>query len=628
MELEQLQTSGADHDGNRRLQISKILPKILYVGGLPNVRFRLLLIVQAVHMKPELIARLEDLLSKDALEIATEVRALQKDYQKIWTSEFEKAKQAFIDEGGHARDFHFQKTEEDLRFETLLEKYGKLKKEAEAKLSATQARNLSIRMEIIAKIRDLSQVSENVGAAVRKLQELQAQWKECGQVSPHKYKEVQAEYSRAVEEFYYNLKIFRDLHEHDLKKNFELKTQVIEKLRHVQELENIKEAERLIKVYRNEWDEIGPVPNGKWENLKQEYKTVLDDTYKKIKAYYHGLEEQKEQNLKTKEQLIVRAQEVLESVKEESKAQKWNEATDKLLAIQAEWKNTGRAIEKENERVWSEFRAVCDAFFEKKKEFFSVLSEKSAASRKAKSELIAKAEAIQNSTDWQKTATELIRLQENWKKIPNHGDKEESRLFNRFRKACNHFFDARKKHFEQIDASYEQNLSKKEEIINKLNSFTLSEDMAENRERLKAISSEFTAAGHVPAKDKKRINDAFYNRLDELYEQMHIDRHEKQMMQFRARVERLSASENAGDLLRKEADHLRRLSEEISGRIRTYENNLGFFKTSKGNEGFLKEVSDKVNNEKAKLDEVNAKRKLVSEAMNKFRENEKARAEA
>ena len=161
-----------------------------------------------------------------------------------------------------------------------------------------------------------------------------------------------------------------------------------------------------------------------------------------------------------------------------------------------------------------------------------------------------------------------------------------------------------------------------------MNAFTLSDDMNANREQLRAISAEFTAAGHVPIKDKKRINDAFYNRLEELYEQMHIDRHEKQLMQFSAKVDRLMHSENATELLRRESDHLRRQSEEISARIRTYDNNLGFFKSSKGENNLLKEVSEKVNAEKSRLDEVNGRRKMVNDALNRLRESEKSKAEA
>ncbi|MES2679805.1 MAG: DUF349 domain-containing protein [Bacteroidota bacterium] len=570
-------------------------------------------------MKTELITRMDELLLKDAGEVAADVRALQKEYQKLWTSEFEKARQAFVDEGGKAKEFEFPKQPEDLKFEELTEKYTRLKKESDAKIAAEQAKNLMIRQEIVAKIKDLSQLSDNVGAAVKMLGELQKKWKETGPVSSHKYKEIQADYSRAVEDIYYNLKIFRDLQEHDLKKNLELKTELIQKLKSVQSVENIKEAERLIKFYRNEWDEIGPVPNGKWEPLKHDYKLALDETYAKIKLHYNSLEEQKEDNLKKKLEIIEKVKELI-AVMESNKAIKWNEAADRIIAFQNEWKSIGRTTEKDNEKIWAEFRALCDTFFDRKKEFFAGQNEKFSANRKIKSDLITKAEALQNSTDWQKTGLELIRLQDTWKKHPGSGDKEEPRLFARFRKACNTFFDAKKKHYEDIDASYEKNLVIKEEILARFNELKPAEDKHVNHEQLKAISAEWNAAGMVPMKDKKRINDAFYNRMDELYDQMHMDKQEKGMMQFKTKLERLAGSENGFDLLRKESDHLKKISDEISGRIRTYDNNLGFFKTSKGSNSFMKEIEEKINAEKSKIAELSAKRKLITEELNKIRE--------
>jgi hypothetical protein len=581
-------------------------------------------------MKSELIAKMEELLSKDAGEVASDVRTLQKEYQKLWTLEFEKARQEFVDEGGQVKEFEYHKQSDDVHFEQLIEKYNKLKKEADAKIASEQARNLLIRQEIIAKIKDLSHVSENVGAAVRKLQELQTQWKETGQVSPHKYKEIQAEYSRAIEDIYYNLKIFRDLQEHDLKKNLELKTGLIEKLKSLQGLDNIKEAERLIKIYRNEWEEIGPVPNAKWDELKHNYKQVLDETYAKIKAHYNSIEELKETNLKSKQAIIEKVREISDSVSD-AKASKWNEATEKIIALQAEWKTVGRTTEKDNEKVWTEFRSLCDNFFEKKKAFFSGLNEKFSANRKIKSDLIAKAEALKDSTDWQKTGLDLIRLQETWKKYPSNGDKEEPKLFARFRKACNTFFDAKKNHFDSLEASYEKNMHAKEEILKRLNEFKLGEDAASNRESVKNFTAEWNAAGLVPMKDKKRLNDAFYNKVDELYEQMHIDKNEKASIQFRTRIDRLLASENAFDLLMKESDHLKKQAEEINSRVRTYDNNLGFFKTSKGNNSFMKEIEDKIAGEKAKIAELTAKRKMITEELNKLRaasSPEKQKAEA
>ena len=159
-------------------------------------------------MKQELIKKFEELLTKNAGEVASDVRTVQKEYQKEWMLQFEKAKQQFIDDGGKAKEFEFAKDKDDLFFDGLIEKYQKLKKEEDKKIENEQEKNLKIRKEIVAKISDLSKLSDNVSAAFKMLQELQTQWKEVGPVSSHKYKELQSEYSKAIEDFHYNLKIY------------------------------------------------------------------------------------------------------------------------------------------------------------------------------------------------------------------------------------------------------------------------------------------------------------------------------------------------------------------------------------------------------------------------------------
>jgi prophage DNA circulation protein len=129
-------------------------------------------------------------------------------------------------------------------------------------------------------------------------------------------------------------------------------------------------------------------------------------------------------------------------------------------------------------------------------------------------------------------------------------------------------------------------------------------------------------------KDKKRLNDAFYNKLDELYEQMQIDKTEKASIQFRTKLDRMIASENGMDLLSRESDHYKKMIDEINGRVRTYDNNLGFFKTSKGNTSFLKEIEDKISAEKSKLAELTAKRKMINEELGKVRDAGRQKTEA
>lgn len=570
-------------------------------------------------MKQEIINQLEEMLSNpDASVVAHQMRTLQKEYQKMWTTEFEKAKQEFVEEGGKAKEFEYAKSAEDLKISALLDKFEKKKKEDDLKIAGEQSKNLEIRKEIIAKINDLSQVSDNIGAAIKKLIELQALWKTTGSVSTHKYKEIQAEYSKAIEEFNYKLSLSKQLQEHDLKRNYELKTELLDKIKALKELSNVKEAERLIKIYRNDWEDIGPVPNDKWDELKGSFRAALEESYSKIKVHYTSVEEEKEANLSLKKALVEKLKEVV-TKGENATATAWNKLTNDIASLQAEYKTIGRTNQKDNDKVWAEFRELCDTFFAHKKAFFATHHEKQSGIKDQKQELITKANELKVSTDWQKTGLALIKLQEAWKKIPHAGG-DENKLYNKFREACNFFFDAKKNHFAEQDASYETNLKQKEELLQKLMALEITDNNSDTHTILKQFSTDWNAAGLVPMKDKKRINDAFYNRLDELYDKLKMSSTEKHLLQFNTKLERFANSENPELALKKEADYLKKQIDEINEKLKTYDNNAGFFKVSgKGPNPFMKEIEEKISAEKQKIKDFTEKRKLVIAELNKLK---------
>ena len=102
----------------------------------------------------------------------------------------------------------------------------------------------------------------------------------------------------------------------------------------------------------------------------------------------------------------------------------------------------------------------------------------------------------------------------------------------------------------------------------------------------------------------------------------------KQIISFVPNMSVVGEAENGEDLLLRENDHLRRQSDEVSARLRTYDNNRGFFKPAKGENSFIKEIEQKIQAEKDRLDEISEKRKLIKEAIARLRERENAKAEA
>ena len=565
-------------------------------------------------MKSEIIRKMEEVLANaDTSAVASQAKLLQREYEQAFSSEMEKARQEFIDEGGRARDFIYSKTKEDEKIVELFDKFRKLKKQNEEKILQEQKKSLEIKKQIVADINDLSKLEVNVGSAVKKLQELQAKWKETGNVPPAFYRDMQSEYSKAIESFYYNLTIYRALQDHDLKKNFELKESVVSKLKELTVVTEIKDLEKKLRFLRNEWDEIGPVPQEKWEELKASYKTVLDEIYSLMKSKQEALQQIKLENLKKKEELVEKIKSIL--IQELVSDSDWKKATDEVLNVQNEYKNSGHVDRAASEDVYRRFREQCDLFFEKKKDFFAVWKEKLEELKKQKNDLITQAEQLMTQTDWKEVSEKLIRLQDRWKKIGSLGQ-EEHRFFMRFRKACNQFFDAKKAHFEEKDAQFSSNLVVKEEILKELNAFELIEDLMQNRESLKAFNQKWNEAGMVPFKDKQRLNDLFYNRLDELFDRLNIEAKEKNQMKYLAKIDRLKQSDNSETLLKREKDFIKKNIDEINSSVRTFENNMGFFKVSKGKGDLMSEFETKIQAERSKLKDWEEKLKLVNKAMN------------
>jgi hypothetical protein len=571
-------------------------------------------------MKANIISKLEELLANaDISAVAKKVKELQREYEQSFSKEMEKAKQEFIDDGGKARDFIYSKTTEDTKIIQLFEQYRKLKKQEEDKIAAEQTKNLEIKLRIIKDINDLSQLEVNVGSAIKKLHELQLNWKETGAVSTHKYKELQSEYSKAVESFNYNINIFRQLQDHDFKKNTELKMEVIQKINALLEKDNIKEVEQIIKVYRNDWEEIGPVLQDSWTELKITYKDAIDKVYAKIKAYYNEMEDRKKNNLEAKKAIVEKAKVLI--AEPPTSDEKWKNKTEELIKLQDEYKNIGYTEKPAGDLVYREFRNICDEFFNAKKDFYTHLKEKHAAAKLQKMALIEKAEALQNETaNFKDTTDKIIRLQDDWKKIPNAG-MEEPRLFQRFRKACNTFFDAKKSFFEAKENEYAGNLQAKEEILKKLYEFNLSGENTTDRAELKKFSESWNAAGLVPVKEKQRINDAFYKKLDELYDVVISSQSEKFLMKYKNKLERFKSSSDSETLLKKEREFLKKQMDEINASIRTYENNMGFFKNAKGKNDFITELEKKVETEKNKLKDFQIRMTLLKEIIDSSKQH-------
>ena len=109
---------------------------------------------------------------------------------------------------------------------------------------------------MISKLQDIIQNEENIGAAFGAYKEIHEKWKATGDIPRDNRDDIQTEYSKTLESFFYNMKIYRELKDHDKHRNYQLKLELIEKLKALVSQESMKELESQLKVLQNEWEEI------------------------------------------------------------------------------------------------------------------------------------------------------------------------------------------------------------------------------------------------------------------------------------------------------------------------------------------------------------------------------------
>ena len=564
----------------------------------------------------EKVALLESLKTlsqqEDVLSVAREVSELRSRFEDVVIEEDRQfqIKQLEAQERGET----VEEQPEDLirnEFYTLYGEFREKRNTAQRERKETEEANLRRKRSLIDRLKVVIEKEENIGAALTAYKEIHEQWKEVGDIPREKRQDLQSEYSRLLETFFYHIKIYRELREHDLHRNQQLKLDVIKRIQALADVENIKDVEQSIKALQNEWDETGPIGNEEWENIKNLYWDAVRAAYTRIQSFYDEKRTEIAENLEKKKSIAQRAAELVEQVKAEV-PKDWKAVTDVLIGLQNEWKTIGFGPRKENEDIWKEFRASCDAFFETKKSFFDTIRSQFDGVAEKKQALIQKLETIKTSTEWKSATEKIVALQKEWKTLGNAGHKFEQKLWKEFRAACDYFFDAKQAHFSEQDKALAGNLTAKNELIETIKSTVLPEDKKEALALLRDFAAAFNAIGFVPMKEKDNVFQAYREALNGHYEKLKLEGAEQDRMMFQAKMDTMKASPNADKAMAREKADLNEKMNQLKADILQYENNLGFFAKSKGADALRKEVENKIAAAHRKIEDIKNKIKLLA----------------
>lgn len=563
--------------------------------------------------KATLLDRLKQLVNEeDILSVNAEVNELKTAFQDIITEEERQRQIQLLDNGSEELDLPVSDPIKDAFFE-LYQTYRAKKTAFVSAQKLEQEGNLRQKIRLIDRLKTLITEEEKIGAAVASYKEIHEEWKQIGDIPRDKRQEVQNEYSKLVEGFFYNLKIYRELKDHDLKRNTQLKKEIVQKVQELAKHPSIKEVESVIKSLQNEFEEIGPVLNEEWEQLKQSYWDAVKAVYALIHKHYDERKEALKENIEKKRVLLEKVQTHVSNLTQLSSIKDWDKASNTLQQFQQDWKEIGFGTKKENDELWELFRKECDAFYAEKKNFYASLREKQQEFVDAKKKIIEKAHALKASTDWKNTTNQFLHLQETWKKTGHVSQKTEQVLWKEFREACDFFFDAKQAHYAQQDQSFKQNLDAKNALIAEIEAYSVPDDKQKALADLRNFAASFSGIGMVPMKEKDAVYNRYKAALDSHYGKLKLEGEEKEKAFFQAKLDTLKASPNAAQLIDKERRELAQKITKLQQDIIQFENNLGFFANSKGADALKKEVMHKIDQAKQRIEEYKQKMSMLKQ---------------
>lgn len=538
--------------------------------------------------------------------------AIKHAFYKSIKSRNEEQLQKHLDEGGKREDFvaTVNPLEEEIR--EILQNY-KTKRDAELLRGENEKQeNLNAKNRILEEMKALlDNTEEDAIAKWPKFKKLRDEWKEIGQVPAANVNALWKSFQLYSENFYDNLKIGNELRDYDFRKNLELKTNLCEQAEGLADVKDVIAGFRKLQQLHDEWKKIGPVSKEIREEIWTRFKNASTVVNKRHHDYFDQLRSEEVENLAKKESLC----EKMESLDLTSfnSYKDWQDQTEVVLGFQAEWKTIGFAPKKDNNLIFERFRTACDNFFKAKNTFLKNTKETMVSNLNRKLALCEKAESLKDSSDWKATSEVLVELQKEWKTIGAVPKKQSDVVWKRFSGACDAFFNRKNAEFSGQHKEQEDNLSKKKELIDKINALTINGDAEEKYNELKTLISEWNAVGHVPFKEKDKLYKKYKEAIDKKFDDLKAENANKRFEAFKANVQDKSPKERQSTVSN-ERRRMVKSYEGIMNDIKTIETNMCFFRNSKNGSAIVEEYQQKVENLKKESQQILAQIKQLDEA--------------
>ena len=376
-------------------------------------------------------------------------------------------------------------------------------------------------------------------------------------------------------------------------KAFEKKKSILDKLSEL--VENQGDVDKIfpqVRELQQAWKEAGEVSKNKYNELVKKYQILIEKFYDYVKISNELRDYDLKKNIEAKVALCEAAEKLAEE-------KQLNAAFQKLQALHSEWRELGPVPREMREEIWNRFKNASDVINKKHAAFYQSKKEEEVENLKKKTALCEAVEAIDlakisSYNEWDKVTEKVFEIQAEWKKIGFDPKKNNTKIYERFRAACDALFEAKSEYYKTAKDKLSANIKAKKELIEQAEALKDSTKWKETTEKLINLQKQWKKIGAVPNKMSDQLWKKFVSACDAFF----------------AAKAKAQEGEKSINVIRKERDKLIRQYEANRATIATRENNIGFLNIGKSKEENPLVAEMLKNIEKLKADQVELVKKI------------------
>lgn len=546
----------------------------------------------AILSLEELVKELQNTLSNNPVnKIKDQIEVIKGAFNIKFGALLAEKKKVFLEEGGNVIDFQFTSSVKG-DYNTLLSDY---KKQRDAHYNAIDKQmnvNLDKRVEVIEGLKSLIE-NADANTMYKEFRVLQDSWRAIGAVSKTRYNDTWKTYHHHVERFYDLLHLSNDFRDLDFKNNLEEKLKIILKAEALAASTDVNEAFKELQELHKIWKEdVGPVAKDVREDVWQKFSAITKEIHDKRHEHFRDMKSKYQDIIALKLAVIERFNAYDTSNNKTHKD--WQNSIVETEKLRQEYFNAGKLPYAKSEEVWQKFKTATKKFNSSKNHFYKDEKSEQQENLKKKIALIEVAESLKESEDWEVATEAMKKIQADWKKIGHVPRKFSDDIWNKFKAACNSYFDRYHDQKNAISKEQQRSVDEKKAFLE-----TLKEDKEHTKESVLDAIKAWQELGQLP-RNVRHLEGKFNKQIDRLLEGLSLDKKEVAMLKFTHVIDGLFVNE---DFRKLDSEQLfvRKKMDEVVKEMQQLENNLGFFSNAKDDNPLVLNVKNRVNEFKEDL---------------------------